>query len=210
MKKRVGAAWIGLMLVVAGCGGTPQPSAPVSVPPTPTQTAAASSPAAASTAPTATPTPAAATPAAATATPAAAPAASSTPQPSAAAATPSAAVATAAPVKETATATPVPVPTPTLAPASVAPTPSAKPQAADGGTTTAAEAQALFKDNCMACHGAGLEGDFGPNLTKVGSRKTKDQIVQQIVKGKGDMPPFQEALKPEEIEALAVWLAAKK
>ncbi|MBP1967611.1 c-type cytochrome [Paenibacillus aceris] len=206
MKKRVGAAWIGLMLVVAGCGGTPQASAPVSAPPSPTQTAAASSPAAASAAPTATPTAAAATPAAATA----APAASSTPQPSAAAATPSAAVATAAPVKETATATPVPVPTPTPAPASAAPPPSAKPQAADGGTTTAAEAQALFKDNCMACHGASLEGDFGPNLTKVGSRKTKDQIVQQIVKGKGDMPPFQEALKPEEIEALATWLAAKK
>ncbi|BFT75193.1 hypothetical protein PAENIP36_66350 [Paenibacillus sp. P36] len=62
----------------------------------------------------------------------------------------------------------------------------------------------------MACHGAGLEGDFGPNLTKVGSRKTKDEIVQQIIKGSGDMPPFQKALKAEEIETLATWLAAKK
>ncbi|MEB4797761.1 cytochrome c, partial [Paenibacillus chondroitinus] len=102
------------------------------------------------------------------------------------------------------------VPTPTPAPASAAPTPSAKPQAADGGTTAAAQAEALFKNNCMACHGAGLEGDFGPNLTKVGSRKTKDEIVQQIIKGSGDMPPFQKTFKAEEIETLATWLAAKK
>ncbi|GGI45911.1 hypothetical protein GCM10008018_14490 [Paenibacillus marchantiophytorum] len=62
----------------------------------------------------------------------------------------------------------------------------------------------------MACHGAGLAGDFGPNLTKVGSHKTKDEIAAQILKGKGDMPPFESALKSDEIEALATWLAAKK
>lgn len=68
----------------------------------------------------------------------------------------------------------------------------------------------LYKDNCMVCHGEGLKGDFGPNLTKVGSRKTKEQIVTQIMKGKGDMPPFGDSLKPEEVETLAAWLAAKK
>lgn len=188
MKKRVGAALVGFMLVMSGCGAAPETTAPVSVSPSP------------SAAQTATPT--------APATPV--PAASSTPQPSAAAATPSAAAATAAPPSVSATAKPTPVPTPTPAPASAAPTPSEKPQATDAGVTTAAQAQVLFKDNCMACHGAGLEGDFGPNLTKVGSRKTKDEIVQQINKGSGDMPPFQKALKADEIETLAAWLAAKK
>ncbi|MEC0228115.1 c-type cytochrome, partial [Paenibacillus alba] len=126
------------------------------------------------------------------------PAASSTPQPSAAAAAPIAATAK-------------PSPTPTPAPASAAPPTSAKPQAADvGATSTAAQAQVLYKDNCMACHGEGLTGDFGPNLTKVGSRKTKDEIATQIINGKGDMPPFQSTLKSAEIEALAAWLAAKK
>ncbi|OPH56738.1 hypothetical protein BC351_26990 [Paenibacillus ferrarius] len=125
------------------------------------------------------------------------PAASSTPQPSA----------SAAPIA----ATVKPSPTPTPAPASAAPTPSAKPQAADdGATSTAAQAQVLYKDNCMACHGEGLTGDFGPNLTKVGSRKTKDEIAAQIINGKGDMPPFQSTLKSAEIEALAAWLATKK
>ncbi|MZQ83571.1 c-type cytochrome [Paenibacillus sp. 5J-6] len=206
MKKRVGAALVGLMLVMSACGAAPETAAPVSVSPSPSAAASATPAPAAQTA---TPT-AAATPAAATTAPATpVPAASSTPQPSAAAATPSAAAATAAPVVS-ATAKPTPVPTPTPAPASAAPTPSEKPQATDAGVTTAAQAQALFKDNCMACHGAGLEGDFGPNLTKVGSRKTKDEIVQQINKGSGDMPPFQKALKAEEIETLAAWLAAKK
>lgn len=206
MKKRVGAAFVGFMLVMSGCGAAPETAAPVNASPSPSMTASATpAPAAQTAAPTA-----AATPAAATTTPATpVPAASSTPQPSTAAATPSAAAATAAPVAS-ATAKPTPVPTPTPAPASAAPTPSEKPQATDAGVTTAAQAQALFKDNCMACHGAGLEGDFGPNLTKVGSRKTKDEIVQQINKGSGDMPPFQKNLKAEEIEALATWLAAKK
>jgi mono/diheme cytochrome c family protein len=207
MKKRVGAALIGFMLVMSGCGAAPETAAPVSVSPSPSMAASATPAPAAQTA---TPT-AAATPAAATTAPATpVPAASSTPQPSAAAATPSAAAATAAPPPVSATAKPTPVPTPTPAPASAAPTPSEKPQATDAGVTTAAQAQALFKDNCMSCHGAGLEGDFGPNLTKVGSRKTKDEIVQQINKGSGDMPPFQKALKAEEIETLAAWLAAKK
>ncbi|WP_281367188.1 c-type cytochrome [Paenibacillus phytorum] len=109
-------------------------------------------------------------------------------------------------MKETATAKPAPTATP--APASAAPSPSAKP--ADGGTSTAAQAQVLYKDNCMSCHGAGLAGDFGPNLTKVGSHKTKDEIIAQIMGGKGDMPPFKSALKSEEIEVLAAWLADKK
>ncbi|NRF90462.1 cytochrome c [Paenibacillus frigoriresistens] len=201
MMKRAQAAIVGMMLVIAGCGGAPA---------TPVSTAAV--------APSSTPTAGVSAPpvAAATATPAAAtvqPAANSTPQPSAAAtAKPTAAAATPA-VKEAATAKPAvketaAAPAATSAPASATPSPSAKP--ADGGTSTAAQAQVLYKDNCMACHGAGLAGDFGPNLTKVGSRKTKDEIVTQILGGKGDMPPFKSALKSEEIEVLAAWLADKK
>ncbi|KRE40368.1 c-type cytochrome [Paenibacillus sp. Soil724D2] len=194
MMKRAQTAIVGMMLVVAGCGG--EPATPVStVAPSTTPTAVVSaSPVAAATV----------TPAAATVQPAA----RSTPQPSAAAtAKPTAAAATPA-LKEAATAKPAPTATPAPASAAPSPSPSAKP--ADGGTSTAAQAQVLYKDNCMSCHGAGLAGDFGPNLTKVGSRKTKDEIVAQILGGKGDMPPFKSALKSEEIEVLAAWLADKK
>lgn len=199
MMKRAQAAIVGMMLVVAGCGG-----GPASVAVTPSTIAPSTSPTAV----------VSASPvAAATATPAAAtvqPAASSTPQASAAAtAKPTAAAATPA-VKEAATAKPAPTATPATASAAPSPSPSAKPQAADGGTSTAAKAQVLYKDNCMSCHGAGLAGDFGPNLTKVGSHMTKAEIATQIMGGKGDMPPFKSALKSEEIEVLAAWLADKK
>jgi cytochrome c551 len=100
-----------------------------------------------------------------------------------------------------------------------APSPAPSPAPAAGGATnnaagsqTAAgvDAQALYKQNCMACHGADLTGGAGPNLTKVGGKLTADQITHQITNGGGGMPPFQGKLKSEEITALAQWLAAKK
>jgi mono/diheme cytochrome c family protein len=120
------------------------------------------------------------------------------------------AVSSTAPVTATATPKPTPVETaPAPSPsASVAPSPSATPKPTVAADNTKAEA--LFKDNCMSCHGAGLEGDFGPNLTKVGSRRTKDQIVAQVTSGGAQMPGFEKKLDSAAIETLAAWLAAKK
>lgn len=169
----------------------------------------ASTPTSAATAAAATPTPVATS--ATTASPTAVPAASAspaatataTPQPLAAA-TPSPATPTPAQQTPTPAATTTPAPTPT-------PSPSPKPQPTVSATTSSSEkAELLYKNNCLACHGAGLTGDYGPNLTKVGSRKTKDQIVTQIMNGKTEMPPFKDTLKADEVEALANWLAAMK
>jgi mono/diheme cytochrome c family protein len=118
------------------------------------------------------------------------------------------AVASAAPTVATPKPTPVetaPTPKPS---ASVAPSPSATPKPTAVADNTKAET--LFKDNCMSCHGAGLEGDFGPNLTKVGSRLSKDQIVTQVTSGGTQMPGFEKRLDSAAIETLAAWLAAKK
>lgn len=72
------------------------------------------------------------------------------------------------------------------------------------------KAEALFKDNCMACHGESLKGGFGPNLQLVGAHKSKDQIMKQILNGSGDMPGFAGQLDQKSIETLAVWLSEKK
>ena len=74
------------------------------------------------------------------------------------------------------------------------------------------QVQSLYKQNCLSCHGSGLEGRVGPktNLQKVGGQMTKDQIAKQITGGGNGMPGFGSKLKPEEIEALAGWLAEKK
>ncbi|WP_282943562.1 c-type cytochrome [Paenibacillus sp. RC67] len=68
----------------------------------------------------------------------------------------------------------------------------------------------VFKGNCMACHGDQLQGKIGPNLQKVGSHLTKEQILKQIRDGGSDMPSFASSLSKEEIDALAEWLAGKK
>jgi cytochrome c551 len=86
---------------------------------------------------------------------------------------------------------------------------NASPGTPGAGTTTI-DAQAVYKQNCVICHGVNLEGGVGKNLQKVGSRLTPDLITATITNGHGGMPPFQGKLKPEEITALSVWLAAKK
>ncbi|QGQ96478.1 cytochrome c [Paenibacillus psychroresistens] len=71
-------------------------------------------------------------------------------------------------------------------------------------------AQTVFKQNCVSCHGVDLAGGFGPNLQKVGAHLNQQQIVTTITNGKGGMPAFKEKLKPEEIDALAIWLFSMK
>ncbi|MBP1996376.1 c-type cytochrome [Paenibacillus eucommiae] len=68
----------------------------------------------------------------------------------------------------------------------------------------------LYKANCIACHGVDLEGKVGPDLRKVGERKTKSQIAGQIRDGGGKMPAYNASLSKEDIETLAGWLASLK
>jgi cytochrome c551 len=74
------------------------------------------------------------------------------------------------------------------------------------------QVQALYKQNCLSCHGGSLEGKIGPktNLQQVGNRLNKEQLVKQITNGGNGMPAFGSKLKPEEAQALADWLASKK
>ncbi|CAN7341947.1 cytochrome c [Paenibacillus sp. LjRoot153] len=201
MNKWMQVSLCGMIILAAsGCSGKEASPAAIS----PAAASATPSPVATTTAATPTPqvsatvTPLATAAPAATASPVAA--ASATPQPQASA-TPS--------------AKPTPVPTPAPASATPAPTaaptpaPSVKPQETTVSSSSA-KAELLYKDNCLVCHGVGLAGDYGPNLTKVGSRRTKEQIVTQIMNGKVEMPPFKDKLKPDDIETLANWLSSMK
>jgi cytochrome c551 len=92
-----------------------------------------------------------------------------------------------------------------------APSSSAGPTSSAGNQGgTAVNAQAVYKQNCVTCHGVNLEGGAGPNLQKAGARLKADQISAKITNGGGGMPPFKGTLKDNEINALAEWLAAKK
>lgn len=76
-------------------------------------------------------------------------------------------------------------------------------------TETAVDAEKIFANNCASCHGNNLEGNVGPNLTKVGAKYSSKEIQKIIKNGKGQMPAG--ILKDDkEIVAVADWLAEKK
>ncbi|OBZ11206.1 MULTISPECIES: cytochrome c [Bacillales] len=87
-----------------------------------------------------------------------------------------------------------------------------KPPAENNGGTTVnkEEAESLYGKNCVSCHAVDLSGGVGPNLQKVGSRMTVDQISAQISNGGNGMPAYKGQLKDTEIATLAAWLAEHK
>ncbi len=74
----------------------------------------------------------------------------------------------------------------------------------------AASAETVVKSSCISCHGDQLQGGVGPNLEKIGSQMTPEEIYSLVSKGKGIMPAFKGKLKDEEIANVAQWLATKK
>lgn len=96
--------------------------------------------------------------------------------------------------------------------AAQSPSPGTAASPAAGGGTATANAEALYKQNCVACHGANLDGNgaANKNLTKVGAKYTKEQILGIVTNGRNGMPAFKGKLKDEELNALSDWLAAKK
>ena len=46
----------------------------------------------------------------------------------------------------------------------------------------------MYKNSCSACHGGDLTGGVGPDLTKVGSKLSQEEMEKIINEGKGSMP----------------------
>lgn len=83
----------------------------------------------------------------------------------------------------------------------------------DGGKDTASAGGAkIYDQKCSSCHGGDLKGGVGPDLTKVGSKYSKDEILDIVNNGKsgdkGMMPPG--IVKGDDAEQVAVWLSEKK
>ncbi len=75
----------------------------------------------------------------------------------------------------------------------------------------ASGARLFHAKGCEYCHDiAGYGGKRGPELTYVGDRLNKADIVIRILNGGYDMPGFAGLLKPEEVEDLAIFLSARR
>ena len=64
--------------------------------------------------------------------------------------------------------------------------------------------------NCRNCHALeGIGGRRGPDLTTVGTRLTRDQLIDQVSNGTpggGNMPAYGKQMNPAEMTALVDFL----
>lgn len=75
----------------------------------------------------------------------------------------------------------------------------------------AAGAEVYSTSGCAHCHGAdGQGGEKGPNLHNLRKKWPADKVHEQIVNGGNGMPPFADALTPEQVASLVEFLRAKK
>jgi ubiquinol-cytochrome c reductase cytochrome b subunit len=60
---------------------------------------------------------------------------------------------------------------------------------------------------CRNCHALGGEGgQRGPALDTVATRLTGDQLIRQVLQGRGNMPAYGKNLSPAETTALVAFL----
>ncbi|MEO6786353.1 MAG: cytochrome b N-terminal domain-containing protein, partial [Chthoniobacteraceae bacterium] len=71
-------------------------------------------------------------------------------------------------------------------------------------------AKLFHSKGCLNCHLIeGYGGRRGPDLTRIGSTLTKDNIIIRIVNGGTNMPAFGSMLTPREIEDLTAFLQSR-
>ena len=69
----------------------------------------------------------------------------------------------------------------------------------------ASNGAAIYRANCAVCHGLEADGNIGPSLWGVPTRKSKSHLIEQVTSGKTPpMPQFQP--NPQEMADLLQYL----
>jgi cytochrome c6 len=88
-----------------------------------------------------------------------------------------------------------------------APAPAQSPAQnfAAGQLKTGAE---IYARNCSPCHGARMLDPQGASDLRKFPRGERERFVNSVTRGKNQMPPWGDLLKPEEVEALWAYVVA--
>jgi ubiquinol-cytochrome c reductase cytochrome b subunit len=82
------------------------------------------------------------------------------------------------------------------------------PHLLEGRTALERQGALVFQGKqCRNCHELGAGGgERGPALDDVATRLTRDQLIRQVLQGRGNMPAYGKNLKPAETTALVAFL----
>jgi ubiquinol-cytochrome c reductase cytochrome b subunit len=70
-------------------------------------------------------------------------------------------------------------------------------------------AQLFYERGCQYCHLAlGEGGEWGPDLTRTPRYMSAGEMRVRIVQGRGNMPPYQDTLTQEELDAIIAFIVA--
>jgi ubiquinol-cytochrome c reductase cytochrome b subunit len=69
----------------------------------------------------------------------------------------------------------------------------------------------LQNKQCRNCHALdGVGGRRGPDLTAVGARLGRDELIRQVIQGGGNMPAYGKQLTPDEVTVLVDFLVKRR
>jgi cytochrome c551 len=71
-----------------------------------------------------------------------------------------------------------------------------------GGSGGASSGEQLYRENCATCHATDGGGALGPSLKGIADRMPRDEHVNIVVNGKGQMPAWKDQLSRSEIDAV--------
>jgi ubiquinol-cytochrome c reductase cytochrome b subunit len=77
--------------------------------------------------------------------------------------------------------------------------------------TAAQGAQSFQQRGCLNCHAiAGVGGQRGPDLTRIGGSLSRDELTWRILNGGRNMPAYGSTLPPQEVASLVEFLSGRK
>jgi len=66
----------------------------------------------------------------------------------------------------------------------------------------------IYERNCAPCHGARMADPQGASNLRAFPRDQKSRFIVLVTKGKNNMPPWGDVLKPDDLEALWAYVVA--
>ena len=79
------------------------------------------------------------------------------------------------------------------------------PQITETTTTEVPDGKTIYKERCVSCHGADGKLGFAGAKDLTASKKTHQEIINQVMNGKGAMTPFKNILREDEIDAVSLY-----